>query len=128
MMKLVFLLNRRPDISPQQFMDYYENKHSKIGEMLFGGKAVRYVRRYLKRAPGPLSGPESEPIHDAIMELWFPDEESCLAALAYAGTPEIAQLVAEDEEHLFDRASIRGYVVEECESTLPAAAVPASAG
>ncbi len=116
MLKLVTLLTRRPGMSKKAFVDYYETHHRVIGEKYLAGRAVRYFRRHLT----PLDGAPRDDDPDVVMEIWFRDRadlDTCFAALAAV---EAAAEIAADEERLFDRARIRSFVVEECESELPA--------
>jgi hypothetical protein len=51
--KLLILIKRRPGMSTQEFRDYYENKHSKLGgDIGVTVGMIHYVRRYLE----PLNG------------------------------------------------------------------------
>jgi len=115
MIKLVLLMNRKPGLSREEFITYYEENHRLIGEKVLSGYACRYVRRY----PTPTGEPnEADP--DVIMEIWFPDmatHDACFAALSHP--EQMAEIVA-DEEQLFDRGRMRAYLVEEHESYLPA--------
>ena len=73
MIKQVVFLKKRPDISMEEFMDYYENQHSQLAKKL-GAKpslpnAQRYVRRYVTPEPNPLTGEVIHPGYDCIMEI-----------------------------------------------------------
>ena len=48
MIKVVTLLTRKPGMTRQAFIDYYESQHRLIGEKYLGGYAVKYQRRYLR--------------------------------------------------------------------------------
>lgn len=116
MIKLVFLLKRRPDLSMAEFIDYYEQVHSKLGEALFTGVADRYVRRYLTPVPAEPGAPVEEKPYDAIMEIWFADEAKFGAAMAAAGAPEALAARIADEHKLFDVSKIRAFTVDERDS------------
>ena len=55
MFKQVCFFRKRPDMTMEEFIDYYENQHSRLSERLGRSpsipNAVRYVRRYLTPAP-----------------------------------------------------------------------------
>jgi len=119
MYKLIGLLKRRPGMSREDFIRYYETNHRRIGEKYLSGYAVRYMRRFLDPLPNPLDGSRSEPEFDVIMEIWFPDQATCEAALGRMTDPAITAEIAEDEEQLFDRARNRFFTVEEHVSELP---------
>ena len=119
MFKIITLLKRRPGMSMAEFIDYYDKSHRLIGEKYLGGKATRYVRRFLHPFPNPITGETPEPEFDVVMEIWFNDRASFEATMASLGAPEIAAEIAEDEEKLFDRSKNRTFWVEEHESDMP---------
>ena len=51
MFKVIGLLKRRPDLTPEAFRDYYETHHRLIGEKYLKPYATRYMRRYLSSQP-----------------------------------------------------------------------------
>lgn len=115
MIKLVTLLTRRPGLSKAAFFDHYETHHRVIGEKYLGGHAVRYFRRRLTPLDGNARGDDP----DVVMEIWFrtrADLDACFVRLMEPGP---AAEIAADEERLFNRARIRSFLVEECESELP---------
>lgn len=103
-------------MSMKEFVDYYESTHSKIGEKYLRGNAVKYIRRYLTPMPNPFSGEIQESEYDAVMEMWFQDQDQFRTAMAGFLVPEVADLVRKDEEQLFERSQIRLFTVEERES------------
>jgi len=111
---LITLLKRRAGLSREDFVAYYEARHRRIGEQVLAGYVTRYVRRHLT----PLDGNEHECDADAVMEIDFPDRPTMEAFFAYAGSPDIAATIAEDEEKLFDRSRIRSFTVEDFTSEL----------
>ena len=118
MIKLVNLLKRNPELSLEEFIDYYENVHRKIGEKYLSGFAGRYVRRFLRPVPESIYAGEMVRNYDVIMEIWFPDQkafEDCFAVLL---TVEAQAEIKEDEKKLFDLENMHFFVVEEYESDL----------
>jgi hypothetical protein len=111
---LITLLKRRAGMSKADFIAYYEDHHSRIGEKVLRGYATRYVRRYLH----PADGVDLEHDADVVMEIDFPDQathDACFAAMADPAA--MAEIVA-DEERLFDRSRIRTFSVEERSSAV----------
>ena len=45
--KVIAMVKRRPDLTPAQFRDGYENSHSRIAVELFGHLWLDYRRNYL---------------------------------------------------------------------------------
>ena len=106
---VITLLKRREGMSKAEFIAYYEEHHRRIGEQVLAGFATRYVRRFLH----PMDGADQPCDADVVMEIDFPDaatRDACFTALA---DPATAAMIAEDEEHLFDRSRIRSFTVEE---------------
>ena len=115
---VVTLLKRREGMTKADFLAYYESRHRVIGEKVLSGWATRYVRRHLR----PLDGTDLAQDADVVLEIDFPDQQTCDACFAAMADPATMAEIIEDEEKLFDRARIRTYSVEEHASVLPAPA------
>lgn len=105
MIKQVVFLKKRPDISMEEFMDYYENQHSQLAKRL-GAKpslpnAQRYVRRYITPEANPLTGEVIHPGYDCVMEIWWNTREDFEAAMKGLGDPQFLDARKEDELKLF---------------------------
>ena len=116
MYKLVALLKRRQGLSMNEFIDYYETTHSKIGDKVLRGNSVKYIRRYFHPIVHPSTGEEWESEYDGLMEIWFTDYDQAQSTLAMFAEPAMAKLLIEDEEKLVDRSKLRLFTVEEHES------------
>ncbi len=117
MFKTVCLLKRRPGMSFEDFVAYYETYHRKIGERVLP-TARRYMRRYLHPVPNPLTGEVEELEYDVLTEIWFDSRDAYEAGMAALAAPKTAAEIAEDEEKLFDRSKNRFCTIEEHESVL----------
>ena len=117
MIKVVTLLTRKPGMSREAFIEYYENNHRLIGEKYLDGYAVKYQRRYLAPVDADVLNSADLPF-DVLMEIWFPDRAVMDKAMALLGTEAAQEEIVADEERVFDRALIRSYVVEEYESDM----------
>ena len=119
MIKAFALGKRKPGMTFEDFVDYYKNKHAKLGEQVMkraGG--VRYIRHYIVPASSGLHAGDEESDFDVITEFHFPDRESYEACFAIAGG-EMQEEFAADEEKFADRSAIRLFLeVEEDESDL----------
>ncbi len=114
MIKVVTLLFKRPDLSTEEFRDYYESHHRFLGEKYLSPHALKYIRRY-----PILAGDGAEtPGFDVMMEVWFDNYYSMEAAMADMSTEAAQRELAEDEEQLFDRDRTQSFIVDECESDL----------
>jgi len=121
MIKQVVFLKKRPDMTMQEFMDYYENQHSQLSKRM-GAKpalpnAQRYVRRYLTAERNPLTGEILHPGYDCIMEIWWNSRADFEAAMKGLGSnPEMLEARLEDERKVFATNSNPVCTVEEHDS------------
>jgi hypothetical protein len=112
--KLITLVKRKPGMSKQQFKDYYENHHSKLGEKYLPPYCKKYLRRYLEWVPHPMkAGQLPGPAYDCLVELWFDTEADCRAFEASVTAPELVKMIIEDEEQFLDRPQTFRYLVED---------------
>lgn len=117
--KLVTLLRRKDGMTLDEFKDYYESVHARIGEKYLAPHASRYFRRFLHPVPGSSTSEDSpERTYDVVMEIWFPDQAAFDAAFRDLGTAEAQAEIVADELKLFDREYIHSYIVDEHESCL----------
>ena len=120
MFKQICFFRKRPDMTMEEFMDYYENHHSKLGQKI--GKpsianAVRYVRRYLEPAKNPVTGEVHDAGYDCIMEIWWNSRADFEASQAIVADPARLPFTKEDEAKLFStHANPICIVTEECDS------------
>jgi hypothetical protein len=130
--KMLFFFARNASLSPDEFKDYYENKHvplilSLVDTMEAHGidessKPLLYKRRYIDRdASNPASGnpgmfdmglPPFE--YDVVTEIVFASKTAAadFVKVLY-GIEENASRLLPDEDKLMDRSKMRGFVVEE---------------
>jgi uncharacterized protein (TIGR02118 family) len=102
MVKLVFLLHRRPGMSFGDFSRYWQDKHAAIGAALPG------VRKYVQN--DAVATPDGSPLpYDGIAELWFDNMASLQRALA---SPE-AQAAIADSNSFVDVQRIQSIIVKE---------------
>jgi hypothetical protein len=109
------LLKRREGMSKADFIAYYESRHRLIGEKVLSGWATRYVRRHLH----PLDGQTLDHDYDVVLEIDFPDQQTCDACFGAMADPAVMDEIVADEGRLFDRTRMRTYRIEEHASALP---------
>lgn len=118
MFKQVCFFKKRADITMDEFIDYYENHHSKLYKKLgtpLLPRPQRYVRRYLTPVPNPVTGEVLHPGYDCIMELWWDSRADFEAAMKMVGSPERLAVTIEDEKNLFATHSYPVCFVDERE-------------
>lgn len=121
MFKQICFFRKRPDMSMDEFMDYYENQHSKLPERI--GKpsipnAVRYVRRYLTPAKNPVTGQVHDCGYDCIMEIWWNNREDFEHSQRLVADPERLPYTMEDEDKLFATHANPICIAEEYDSPM----------
>lgn len=141
MVKIMWLLRRKPGISFEQFRDHYENSHSVLGAKYFGHLMTGYRRNYVLPADqgaggsavmlGVLTAKGWD--YDCIAEWDLPDEAAFEQVVAMLSDPVIGKIFHDDEEHFLDRSSVRlvRYDSRETDTTsctAPAVEITASGG
>jgi uncharacterized protein (TIGR02118 family) len=117
MLKVVVLLKRKPGMSREDFVRYYESRHAVLATELVPG-LLDYRRTYVSgERPAFGAAPDSLDF-DVITTLVFADRAAYEHAFHTLQRPEIARRIADDEEQLFDRSCIRSYLAEEYVSDL----------
>ncbi|MCJ2178576.1 EthD domain-containing protein [Novosphingobium album (ex Hu et al. 2023)] len=105
MLKQICFFRKRPDMTMDEFMDYYENQHSQLAKKMGAQpaipNAVRYVRRYLVPEKNPITGEVHDPGYDCIMEIWWNSREDFERSQAIISSPERKPMTMADEEKLF---------------------------
>ncbi len=106
--RMLVMVRRKPDLTPEAFRDGYKNSHARIAVELFGHLWLSYRRNYLtagRRFGTGLStgtpGTPDEVGFDAISEYVLRDED----ALAEMGRIGLANLerIKQDEARWFDQ-------------------------
>ncbi len=105
MFKQICFFRKRPDMTAAEFMDYYENQHSRLSEHMGRSpsipNAVRYVRRYLVPELNPVTGEVIDPGFDCIMEIWWNSRADFEHSQQLIRSPERLASIKEDEARLF---------------------------
>jgi uncharacterized protein (TIGR02118 family) len=117
MVKLIFCLRRRPEMTEEEFHRYWRDEH---GPLVIGHAAALGIRRYvqLHTVSGSVNallaasrqGPEA---YDGVAELWFDSADAMVAAAATDEGLAAAAELAEDEARFIDHARSPLFVAEE---------------
>jgi uncharacterized protein (TIGR02118 family) len=115
MIKSMTLIKRKPGLSREEFIKYYEEVHVPLSLKHFP-TFRRYVRNYVVVPFGT-----EEPDFDCIMEVWFDDVEGAQAVSDALGgysalggyETEVGRIFREDEEKFMDRGSRIAFLVDE---------------
>ena len=103
MVKLIYVINRKPGMDVEAFQHYWRTKHA---EMV---KEIPEVRHYTQ-CHTLLSGyRKGKPVHDGITELWYDDTD---AIRRIADLPQ-SRAALEDDTHFVDTSSMSFIITEE---------------
>jgi hypothetical protein len=117
MIKLVYCLRRRADITPEKFYDYWLRQHGpKVAGIADAIRAVKYVQSHTC-SPALnqilLESRGLSPAYDGITEVWWDSEEALMAALGTKAGGDAMQLLLEDESTFIDFAESRVFMTTE---------------
>ena len=105
MIKLVYCITKRPDLSDEAFFDYWKNIHGPIGRRIPG------LRRLVQNHAIASRGEVGRRDFDGVAELWFDDMEALIAARRSAEW----QAATADEANFIDAKRTALLVTEEHE-------------
>jgi len=115
MIKVLTFIKRKPGITREEFLKYYEEVHAPLS-LKHLPKPARYVRNHIIAA---VEG--QEPEFDCVTEHWFETVEDAMAVNEVMGgsdaatgyTTEVGKIFLEDEGRFMDRASRFACMVDE---------------
>jgi uncharacterized protein (TIGR02118 family) len=95
MIKLIYCITRKPELSVEEFQRYWRETHAPIAARIPG------VRRYVQCHTLPeLYGGSNAPSYDGAAEVWFDDYQSFTNAV---GSAEV-KAAREDERNFIDHS------------------------
>jgi uncharacterized protein (TIGR02118 family) len=119
MIKFVMCMTRHPDMSREQFKDYWMNKH---GPFFMKNAAAMRARKYVQSLT--LDTPLNEglrssrgmlPEYDGIAEVWFESEEDLMQGMSSAEGQKLGAALLEDERNFVDHSKSSAFIVTEHE-------------
>lgn len=119
--KQIALLRRKPGMSREDFIAYYEGNHAPLAMRLLQKDGKPLFARYVRNYPVPagkfdMSHLEHAPAEidfDVISEFWYWTQEDFEELGRQCAIPEIGDALARDEANFFDRDRISIFMVEE---------------
>lgn len=113
MHKIIALISAKPEISRDDFIDYYESNHAPLIKSLLP-MITEYRRNYLFNDLVPYS--THEPDFDVLTELLFNSDETLAAFWERLRDPEVRKRIHEDEQHFLQSDKTRMIGVDEFQS------------
>ena len=116
-LKLVFLLKRKPGMSVEEYRNYYETRHRVLGEEAMQG-ALCYVRRHVVPEKNPITGEAIELPFDTVMEIWWNSRGEWDAMQAEIAASSMGETIYKDEDNLFASHDNPVFTVMESDSPM----------
>lgn len=119
MIKFVMCLTRHPDMSREQFMDYWQNEHAPFFmKNAATMRAKKYVQSQTIDTPLNAGLRESrgmQPEYDGVAEVWFDSEQDLMEAMSSPAGQELGAALAKDESNFIDHSKSAAFIVREVE-------------
>lgn len=119
MIKIIFMLKRKPGITKEQFREHYENSHAKLAQKYIGHLLKDYNRNYpVFTGLNPSNG-DPEPYdtgYDAITEMVVESEADVQEMTRIFNDPAINPILVEDELKFLDRPATVMIVVDKVDT------------
>jgi uncharacterized protein (TIGR02118 family) len=103
MIKVVYCISKKPELTDLEFFHYWEHVHGPIGGQIPG------LRKLIQSHRLTVPGDKHQPDCDGLAELWFDDVEALRAARQ---SPEW-KASTEDEANFIDHGKVAYFVSEE---------------
>lgn len=119
MIKFVMCLCRHPEMTREQFQDYWVNKHGPFFmEHANDMGAKKYVQSITLDTPINGALRESRgmlPEYDGVAEVWFDSEEAMIAGMSTPEGQKLGAALLEDEGNFIDHSRSTAFLVREHE-------------
>ena len=119
MIKFVMCITRHPDMTREDFKDYWMNKHGPFfmsNADAMGAK--KYVQSHTLSSPLNAALRTSrgmQPEYDGVAEVWFESEEALMDGMSSAEGQKLGEALQEDEGNFIDHSRSAAFIVEEHE-------------
>ena len=119
MIKFVMCITRHPDLSREQFLDYWKNQH---GPFFMQNAATMRAKKY--RQCHTIDSPLNDGLresrgmmaeYDGVAEVWFESEADLMQAMSSPEGQQLAAALQQDENTFIDHARSSAFIVEEHE-------------
>ena len=117
MIKFIMCITRHPDMTREDFKDYWMNKHGPFFMKNAGAmRAKKYVQSHTIDTPlneGLRSSRGMLPEYDGVAEVWFESEEDMMEAMSSPQGQKLSAALLEDEGNFIDHAKSSAFIVKE---------------
>lgn len=119
MIKFVMCLRRHPDMTREQFQEYWKNQHGPLFMKNAGTmRAKKYVQSLTLDTPlneGLRNSRGMLPEYDGVAEVWFESEEDLMEAMSSPEGQKLSAALLEDEGNFIDHSQSSAFIVKEYE-------------
>lgn len=119
MIKFVMCITRHPDMTRDEFKDYWKNNHGPFFmQNAAAMNAKKYVQSHIVDTPlneGLRASRGMLPAYDGVAEVWFESEETLMQGMSSPEGEKLAAALLEDEGNFIDHAKSTAFIVEEHE-------------
>ena len=119
MIKFVMCITRQPNMSREEFRDYWMNKHGPFFISNAGAMgAKKYVQSHTLDTPlneGLRTSRGMLPEYDGVAEVWFESEEALMEGMSSPEGQKLGAALLEDEGNFIDHSKSSAFIDEERE-------------
>ena len=119
MIKFVMCITRHPDMTREEFQDYWMNKHGPFFMENAGAmRAKKYVQSHTIDTPlneGLRSSRGMLAEYDGVAEVWYESEQDLMEAMSSSEGQKLSAALLEDEGNFIDHAKSSAFIVKEHE-------------
>ena len=119
MIKFVMCLTRHPEMTRQQFQDYWKNQHAPLFQSFASThKAMKYIQDHTIDSPANALLRESRGMvqeFDGVAEVWFESEQAFIEAMSSEEGQKLGAILHEDESKFIDHARSTAFLATEHE-------------
>ena len=119
MIKFVMCITRHPNMTREEFKDYWMNKH---GPFFMSNADAMGAKKYVQSHTLNSSLNEGlrmsrgmRPEYDGIAEVWFDSEEALMKGMSSPEGQKLGQALKEDESNFIDHSKSAAFIVKEHE-------------
>jgi uncharacterized protein (TIGR02118 family) len=119
MIKFVMCLTRHPNMTREQFQDYWKNNHGPFFMRNADAmRAKKYVQSLTVDTPlneGLKNSRGMLPEYDGVAEVWFDSEADLIEAMSSPEGQKLSAALLEDEKIFIDHSKSSAFIVKEHE-------------
>ncbi|MGJ8653425.1 MAG: EthD domain-containing protein [Opitutaceae bacterium] len=119
MIKFIMCCTRHPDLTREEFQDYWLNKHGPFFmENAETMRAKKYVQSHTLNSPlneGLQMSRGMRPAYDGVAEVWFESEEDLMEAMSSPEMQQLGPALLKDEGNFIDHSKSSAFIVRETE-------------